>query len=217
MNTLLKVNQENFETEVLQSPLVVLLSFVATGSQPCKILAHELEALGNDLAGKVKVIEVDIDESPALAEALRIQSVPTLVVIKEGRPVDAAQGVLKKEAIKTLLVPHLPRAQGAILVPEAFELSKNKQCTFVDTRDPAVFKRSRIEGSINLPLLEVESRLGELLTLPAPPILYCRTGKESAELGGRLSESGTPLAFLEGGVLAWEGEGHRLMRPPLYP
>ena len=64
-----------------------------------------------------------------------------------------------------------------------------------------------------MPLDELESRLAELYMLPGQPALYDRSGDKTKELAERMAEQGTPVAYLEGGILAWEAEGLPIERP----
>lgn len=213
MSSVAQVSEQTFEQEVLSSPLPVLVEFGAEWCGPCKTVAPELEALSRELAGKAKIVTVDVDKSPRLAQAMRVQSVPMFVVFNGGRPVDAGQGAMGKAQLKGLLEPFLPRAAGAITPVEAAELLKNGQITPVDTRAAEVFARAHIQGAINLPLETILDRVAELLMLSTPALLYCRTGKETQETAAKLAAQGAPVAFLEGGVLGWEAEGFRLSRP----
>jgi len=213
MSALPVVSEQNFETEVLRSEIPVLVEFGAEWCGPCKLVAPELLALSQDLSGKAKILQVDVDKSPRLAQMLRVQSVPTYVVFHQGRPVDAAQGAMKKAQIRALLDPFLPRAAGAITVQEAVQLIKAGQVTPVDIREPEVYARTHIDGAVSFPAAELESRLAELAMLTAPALLYCRGGKQAEEKATLLAQKGLPVAFLEGGVLSWEAEGHRLVRP----
>ncbi len=211
--SLLAVTDQTFESEVLRSDLPVLVEFGAEWCGPCKTVAPELEALAKDLSGKAKIVTVDIEKCPMLAQALRVQSVPTFYVFAGGKPVDAGQGAMRKAQLQAMLEPHLPRAAGAVPPKQAAELLAKGQITFVDIREKDVFDRAHIKGAVNIPSETVLDQKAELLGLPAPAVLYCRTGKESQELAGRLAEAGSPVAFLEGGVLGWEAEGYRLERP----
>src|SRR5688572_32001149 len=83
------VTEQTFEKEVLRSEIPVLVEFGAEWCGPCKVVAPELAALAQELAGRAKVVAVDVDKSPMLAQALRIQSVPTFYVFKGGQPVEA--------------------------------------------------------------------------------------------------------------------------------
>lgn len=207
------VNEQNFEKEILQSELPVLVEFGAEWCGPCKLVAPDLEALARELDGKARIVTVDIDKSPLLARELGVQSVPTFVVFHQARPVGGRVGALKKTQLRELLEPFLPRAAGALKPEEVNQLLRERRISLVDTREPAVFGRAHIKGAINMPFDEIESRLAELHMLEAQPVVYCRAGDKTKELAARLAEQGVPVAFLEGGVLAWEAVGLELWRP----
>jgi thioredoxin len=207
------VNEQNFEREILQSELPVLVEFGAEWCGPCKLVAPELEALARELEGKAKIVTVDIDRSPLLARELGVQSVPTFVVFHQGRPVGGRVGALKRPQLRELLDPVLPRAAGALKPEEVFQLLGQRRISLVDTREPAVYGRAHVPGAINMPFEELESRLAELHMLPAPPVLYCRSGDKTKDLAAKLAEQGVPVAFLEGGVLGWEAANLPIERP----
>jgi thioredoxin len=207
------VNEQNFEREVLHSELPVLVEFGAEWCGPCKVVAPELEALARELEAKAKIVTVDIDRSQLLARELGVQSVPTFVVFHQGRPVGGRVGALKRPQLRELLDPFLPRAAGALKPEEVNQLVRQRRVSLVDTREPAVYARAHLPGAINMPFDELESRLAELHMLPAPPVLYCRSGDKTKDLAAKLAEQGLPVAFLEGGVLGWEATGLKLERP----
>ena len=208
-----QVTEKDFEREVLVSELPVLLEFGATWCGPCKVVEPELQALAQEYAGRAKVLTVDIDQSPYLARQLGIQSVPTFLVFHQGRPVTGKAGALKKAQLAELLEPVLPRPAGALKPKEVAQLAKQKQICLVDIRPAEVYQRAHIVGAINVPRDQLEQRMEELMELPVPPVLYCRSGADSKALAAELAASGTPVAFLEGGVLGWEGDGFSLERP----
>lgn len=201
------VTERDFEREVLRSELPVLVEFSAEWCQPCKAIAPDVEAFARESAGKAKVVKIDIDRSPAIAQQLRIQSVPTFMVIAEGRIQDAVVGAIRKKKMQELVEPFLPRAAGALKALELAQLLPGGAVAVVDTRDPAAFARARLPGAVNMPLEQLESRLAELHMLPGQPVLYCRAGDKTKELSEKLAGQGMPIAFLEGGILAWEAEG----------
>ncbi len=207
------VNERDFEAQVLMSELPVLVEFGAEWCAPCKQVAPDLEALARDLDGKARIVKVDIDRSPYLARELGVQSVPTFVVFNKGRPAGGSVGALKKPQLRQLLEPFLPRPAGSLKPEEVAELLKRARISLVDTREPAVFGRAHIAGAVNLPLEELDARLGELQGLPLPPVVYCRAGDRTKELAARLAQSGYPVSYLEGGVLGWEAVGFGLERP----
>ena len=99
----LKITVNNFEKEALQSPLPVLLDFWAPWCGPCRMLAPELKALADEYAGRVVVGKVNVDEEPELAAAFRVASIPTVVVIRDGKVVRTSVGYKQKEALAALL------------------------------------------------------------------------------------------------------------------
>jgi thioredoxin 1/putative thioredoxin len=207
------VTERTFEQEVLMSELPVLLEFTAEWCGPCKQVAPDLQALARELEGKAKVVTLDIDKSPAIPRQMGVQSVPTFVVFHNGRPVGGKVGALRRAELRSMIEPFLPRAEGAVRPEELAQLIQANRVSLVDTREAPVFARARLPGAVNIPLEELETRLAELHMLPATPVLYCRGGDKTKDLAAKLAEQGVPVAFLEGGVLAWEASGFKLERP----
>ena len=102
MNTL-KITKTNFEDEVLKSDRPVLLDFWATWCGPCKMVAPIIDEVAIEKQGIVKVGKVNIDEEGELAQAFHIMSIPTLVVVKDGKVIQSAVGVKPKNAILSLI------------------------------------------------------------------------------------------------------------------
>lgn len=101
------VNNNEFQTEVINSNGVVLVDFFATWCGPCKMVAPVLEALSSEMEGKVTILKVDIDQSMELAQQYKIMSVPTMMVFKDGKPVETIMGFQPKESIKAKLEAHI--------------------------------------------------------------------------------------------------------------
>ena len=97
------ITKDNFKTEVLESERPVLLDFWAPWCGPCRMLAPELKALADEYAGRVVVGKVNVDEEPELAAAFRVASIPTVVVIRDGKVVRTSVGYKTKEALAALL------------------------------------------------------------------------------------------------------------------
>jgi thioredoxin 1/putative thioredoxin len=201
------VTERDFEQQVLRSELPVLLEFTADWCQPCKAIAPEVEAFAREMEGKAKVVKIDVDKSPVIAQQLRIQSVPTFMVVAEGRIQDAVVGAIRKKKMQELVEPFLPRAAGALKPVEVAQLIAGGALVPIDTRDAGAFTRAHLPHAVNMPLESLESRLAELHMLTGQPVLYCRSGDKTKELAERLADQGVPVAFLEGGLLAWEAEG----------
>jgi len=207
------VTERDFEQQVLLAEVPVLVQFTAEWCQPCKTIAPEVEAFAKEMEGKLRVVKVDIDKSQMLARQLRIQSVPTFMLFAEQRLADAQVGALGKKQLRAMVEPFLPRQEGALKPRELAELLRQGAVVAVDVRDASAYGRAHLPGAKSLPSDEIESRLAEIFMLPGQPVLYDRAGEKTKELAERMTESGTPMAFLEGGILAWEAEGLPVERP----
>jgi thioredoxin len=201
------VTERDFEQQVLRSEVPVLVEFTADWCGPCKQIAPEVDAFAREMEGKAKVVKIDVDRSPVIAQQLRIQSVPTFMVVAEGRIQDAQVGAIRKKKMAEMVEPFLPRAAGALKPAELAQLLAGGAVVPVDTRDAAAFGRAHLPGAVSMPIEEIESRLAELHMLQGQPVLYCRSGDKTKELAEKLAEQGMPVAFLEGGLLAWEADG----------
>jgi thioredoxin len=205
-STVPTISEREFEQAVLRSELPVLIEFTADWCAPCKQIAPEVEAFAEEVRGKASVVKVDIDRAQTLAAQLRVKSVPTFMVFAEQRIVDMVVGAIKKKKMHEMMAPYLPRAEGALSPPEVFEALRQGLVVPVDTRDAAAFKRAHLPGAKHFAIEDIENRLAELHMLEARPVVYCRSGEKTKDLAGKLAEQGLPVAFLEGGLLAWESE-----------
>ena len=91
--------QDNFEEEIQGS--LVLIDFYATWCGPCSMLAPVIEELDKQM--DIKVIKIDVDELPAIAQQFRVMSIPTLVLFKDGKPVNMAMGYMPLEQLKAFV------------------------------------------------------------------------------------------------------------------
>ncbi|MCI6502931.1 MAG: thioredoxin [Clostridia bacterium] len=99
----IKITKENFEAEVIQSDKPVLLDFWATWCGPCRMLAPIVEDIAKEYDGKIKVGKVNVDEEPELAGAFQVASIPTVVILKNGKIVNQSIGYKPKEELVKLL------------------------------------------------------------------------------------------------------------------
>ena len=97
------LTKENFEREVMNSDQPVLIVFWAVWCSPCRMLSPVISEIADEYRGKVKVGKVNVDEQPELASRFLVKSIPTVVVIRDGKVTNTSVGYRPKEEIKALL------------------------------------------------------------------------------------------------------------------
>ncbi len=101
------VTKENFEADVVNAKLPVLLDFWATWCGPCRMLAPAVEEIAAEYEGRALVGKVNVDDSPELAAAFAIDSIPTLIIMKDGKPVAKTVGYQPKANVAAFLEKQL--------------------------------------------------------------------------------------------------------------
>lgn len=99
---ILTITKDNFSKEVMESTQPVLLDFWANWCGPCRMLSSIIDEIGEETAG-IKVGKVNVDEQRELAAQFGVMSIPTLVVIKNGKAVKRSVGVQTKDRIRSML------------------------------------------------------------------------------------------------------------------
>jgi thioredoxin len=206
------VTDATFEAEVLRSQLPVLVDLYADWCQPCKQLSPIVAQLADELAGKIKVVQVDVDKSPMVAQTFRAQSIPMLLVIAEGRVVQHHVGVLDKPGILRLLEPVMPRSAAEVRPEELAAWVAQGKAVPVDIRDAASYGRYRIPTALHVPASELASRVEELQPFDGRiRVLYGRSD-EAKDWGEKLQADGVQVGYLTGGFLHWEADGLEVER-----
>ena len=94
------VTEQTFDTEVLKSPIPVLVDFWATWCGPCKMIAPIVEDLAGEYAGKLKVLKLDVDENGGTAAKFNVMSIPTLGIFSKRELIERIVGYMPKEQLK---------------------------------------------------------------------------------------------------------------------
>src|SRR5881396_3688295 len=97
------VTEQSFEEEVLQSDKPVIIDFWAEWCGPCHAVAPVLDRIVDESNGELRLVKVNIDEQPALAQRFGVQSIPTMILFKDGEPAAAAIGAQPKTALERAL------------------------------------------------------------------------------------------------------------------
>lgn len=97
------ITKDNFQQEVLQSPIPVLVDFWASWCGPCRMLSPIISEIAEEYAGRVKVGKVNVDDEPYLATQFRVMSIPTLILFKDGQAVNTAMGYRPKAEVEAFI------------------------------------------------------------------------------------------------------------------
>ena len=103
MSDEINLNEGNFDCEVLESSIPVLVDFWAEWCGPCKKLTPIVEELSSEYSGKVKVMKLNVDSAPEVASRFGISGIPALYLFNKGNVVDNMVGVQSKDKIKEML------------------------------------------------------------------------------------------------------------------
>ncbi len=107
MSTPVHVTDDSFEQDVLQADQLTVVDFWAVWCAPCIHIAPMLEEMAAEYDGQLKVAKLNVDENPNTAGAYGIMSIPTLLVFKDGKPVERIVGYMPKERLMDKIKPHM--------------------------------------------------------------------------------------------------------------
>ncbi len=107
MDQVKDINQVQFEAEVVQETLPVLVDFWAPWCGPCKMIAPIINEISEEHKGKLKVVKVNVDENPDLAARFDIMGIPTMAIFKGGQLVDSFTGAISKQSLTEKVSLHI--------------------------------------------------------------------------------------------------------------
>ncbi len=100
---ILTITDDNFEASVLKSDVPVLVDFWASWCGPCRMVAPLLEEIADEMAGKVKIAKLNVDEHQAIASKFQVSSIPTFILFKNGEASDRMMGAMPKGAFEQFI------------------------------------------------------------------------------------------------------------------
>lgn len=168
------VNQDNFEADVLEASLTtpVLLDFWADWCEPCKTLGPLLEKLAADYNGAFRLGKVDVEQNQQLAGVFGIRSIPTVILVKDGQPLDGFAGALPEGQLREFLARHVQPLEAAAdeAAPEQASESPAEAISRLQQAIAAEPDKSELKLDLALELMrdgQVGPAAAELNALPA--------------------------------------------------
>jgi len=101
-----EMTDANF-TEIVSSHPVVVVDFWAPWCGPCRVVSPVLEQLASEMSGKATFGKLNVDDNPVTSQQFKIQGIPTIIVFKDGQPVDGLVGAAPKQMIESRIAPYL--------------------------------------------------------------------------------------------------------------
>ncbi|MCR4337459.1 MAG: thioredoxin [Candidatus Omnitrophica bacterium] len=100
-------DEKTFDDEVLKSSVPVLVDFWAEWCGPCRMISPIVDEIAKELQGKLKVVKINVDEAQQLAIKHNVMSIPTLLIVKDGKLADHMVGAMPKDQLLQKIKPHL--------------------------------------------------------------------------------------------------------------
>jgi thioredoxin 1 len=110
LSDMTSVDQNNFQTEVLQATSPVLVDFWAPWCGPCRMVAPVVDKVAQTYQGRLKVVKLNTDDSPSIAGKYEVSGIPALILFKGGEPVDRIVGYVPEKQLSAMVEKHLAPA-----------------------------------------------------------------------------------------------------------
>jgi thioredoxin 1 len=107
------ISDNSFENEVVNAQSAVLVDFWAEWCGPCRMIAPILETIADEYSESLKITKLDVDNNPQTAMKFGVQSIPTLILFKDGQPVERIIGYMPKERLLQKIKPHIGATASA--------------------------------------------------------------------------------------------------------
>jgi thioredoxin 1 len=107
------ISDASFETEVVQADKPVLVDFWAEWCGPCRMIAPLLENIADEYADSLKITKLDVESNPGTTTKFGVEGIPTLILFKDGKPVERLVGYMPKDRLLSKIKPHLGAAATA--------------------------------------------------------------------------------------------------------
>ena len=206
----INIDKNNFQNEVMHSDKPVLLDFWAPWCGPCRMVVPIVEEIAKERSD-IKVCKVNVEEQPELASQFGVMSIPTLVVMKNGRIVNQAMGARPKNAILGMLYGGAAMGffdffKQADINQGIREYTATPDAVLLDVRTPEEYRGGHIPGSKNVPLQAIDKIASVAENKDTALFVYCYSGARSRQAAGILQRMGYRNVNNIGGIAAYAGK-----------
>ena len=206
----ININKNNFQNEIMDSEKTVLLDFWAPWCAPCRMVVPVIEEIAGERPD-IRVGKINVDEQPELASEFSIMSIPTLVVMKNGKIVQQVSGARPKNAILEMLyggalMGFFDFLKQANINQGIEEYKRTGGAVLLDVRTPQEYQEGHIPESKNVPLQQLNNVVSVAKNTEIPLFVYCYSGARSRQATGLLQRMGYSKVNNIGGIAAYSGK-----------